>query len=100
MQPRTVEFRPAADAELHHARDWYQIRSPRTAERFLAEVDRAIALIVEEPERWAHYLRGTRCFRLRRFPYLVVYRFDEPMVNVIAVAHASRRPGYWRKRLR
>lgn len=43
--------------------------------------------------------RNVRKFLLARFPYAMYYvpRGDEMLV--LAVAHGSRRPGYWRHRL-
>jgi hypothetical protein len=35
---------------------------------------------------------------MRRFPYLVVYREVSTGLQVIAVAHGRRRPGYWKNR--
>jgi len=31
---------------------------------------------------------------LRRFPYFIVYREVDETIEVIAMAHTSRRPGY------
>jgi hypothetical protein len=36
---------------------------------------------------------------LRRFPYLVVFPESVTQVEVVAVAHGYRRPGYWRDRI-
>jgi plasmid stabilization system protein ParE len=36
--------------------DWYATRSVLAAERFLDEVERAVALIAEAPERWPPYV--------------------------------------------
>lgn len=47
---------------------------------------------------WSRYLQGTRQVQLHRYPYLVVYKLRRSVVQVVAVAHASRRPGYWAKR--
>ena len=44
------------------------------------------------------HLHGTRKFLLRRFPYGVVYRITKSAIQVIAVAHGRRRPGYWKSR--
>lgn len=41
---------------------------------------------------------GARHVLLRRFPYFVVYRERSEDIHVIAVAHTSRKPGYWRHR--
>ncbi len=34
-----------------------------------------------------------------RFPYSIIFRVDSDRIYVIAVAHAKRRPGYWKDRL-
>ena len=36
--------------------------------------------------------------RLRRFPYLMVFRVSVSSIEVMAFAHDKRRPGYWLKR--
>jgi hypothetical protein len=40
---------------------------------------------------------GTRQYVLRHFPF-VVYRTSERMTQIVAIAHARRRPGYWKNR--
>lgn len=32
------------------------------------------------------------------FPYRVVYFVEHEVLTIVAVAHAKRRPGYWRDR--
>lgn len=54
--------------------------------------------IGESPDRWPAYLVETRRYLLKRFPFLVVYRQRDGAIQVIAVAHGCRRPGYWRDR--
>jgi hypothetical protein len=38
-------------------------------------------------------------FVLRRFPFSVIYAVTGPLLYVLAVAHGSRGPGYWKSRL-
>lgn len=33
------------------------------------------------------------------FPYRVVYFVEGDLLKIVAVAHAKRRPGYWRDRV-
>lgn len=40
----------------------------------------------------------TRQLVLQRFPYKIVYRVRAHDLYVVAIAHTSRRPGYWRDR--
>ena len=93
-----VWFHPDAIEEAHAAYQWYHARSPGIAEAFLKELDRAVELILEHPDQWAPYVAGTRRFVLHRFPYLIVFRESGETVQIVAVAHARRRPGYWRER--
>ncbi|MBI3933914.1 MAG: type II toxin-antitoxin system RelE/ParE family toxin [Acidobacteria bacterium] len=98
MARRTVEFHPEAIAEAHAAAEWYRQRSAGAADRFLEELDRAVEMIAGAPLRWLDYRHGTRRFLLRRFPFSVVYREAGGTLQVIAVAHARRKPGYWKVR--
>jgi plasmid stabilization system protein ParE len=46
-------------------------------------------------------LFGRRLRRLLvpRFPYGLLYRVEDERIFIVAVAHFSRRPGYWRSRI-
>lgn len=93
-----VGFHPEALAEAVAATEWYRERSESLAIAFLAELDRAVDSIAEAPDRWPRHSQGTRRLLLRRFPFAVVYRKSADRVEVIAVAHGRRRPGYWKSR--
>jgi hypothetical protein len=65
---------------------------------FAVEVERALAVIGENPRAWPGWPDASeeleiRRFLLSRFPFALAYR-----VIVLAVAHAKRRPGYWLSR--
>lgn len=55
-----IEFHPAASAEAENTRAWYADRNQIAAEGFLAELDHAVAQIVEGPERWPTFRLNTR----------------------------------------
>ena len=96
---REVEFHPIAEEEWLAAYAWYSERSETAARAFLREMDRAVSLISEAPDRWPKYDSETRRFIIARFPFSIIYRVAEDAVEVIAVAHHKRKPGYWRTRL-
>jgi toxin ParE1/3/4 len=98
MPQFAVEFHPLAADEAEAAERWYRERNEITSARFQRELDRAIDLISERPEAGSPYLSHTRRILLRRFPFFVVYRLRSDNVQIVAVAHARRRPGYWRAR--
>jgi plasmid stabilization system protein ParE len=93
-----VEVHPLAADETEAAERWYRERNDTAAARFRRELDRVVGLIAERPEAAPPYIGNTRRFLLRRFPFFVVYRVHIGHVQVVAVAHARRRPGYWVQR--
>jgi toxin ParE1/3/4 len=97
--PAKVGLHEEAGAEYDAAFDWYLERSEETAIRFSGEVERALADIGRSPQRWAAGSHRTRSYLLRKFPYVLVYReLASNDIQVVAVAHTSRRPGYWKSR--
>jgi plasmid stabilization system protein ParE len=95
----TLDLHPLAVKEARVAYRWYARRSARVANRFMAELNRAMQQIIANPDLWLSHLHGTRAFRLHRFPYLIVYRRLNGTLQVVAFMHGRRRPGYWRRRL-
>jgi plasmid stabilization system protein ParE len=85
--------------EAEAATEWYLQRSPRAAQMFADELDRVIERIGRHPGQAPDYAFGARAMALRRFPYLVVFRETAAGLEIIAVAHGRRRPGYWRDRV-
>jgi plasmid stabilization system protein ParE len=98
MAIKNVEFHEEAALEFLAAVEWYLARSELVASRFAQQITHAVQLIAEAPQRWPNYSHGTRKFVLRRFPFLVVYRELATVIQILAVAHAHRRPGYWKTR--
>ena len=98
MPQFAVEFHPLAADEAEAAERWYRERNETASARFQRELDRAVDLISERPNTCSRYLLNTRRVLLRRFPFFVVYRVRGDNVQIVAVAHARRRPGYWRER--
>jgi plasmid stabilization system protein ParE len=70
-------------------------------ERFISNVEAAIASARSSPRLYRKFHGDARKVRIDRFPYHVVYWHDEESdsIHVVAIAHASRNPSYWRDRL-
>lgn len=94
-----VYFQRLAAHEYRSVHSWYAARSPRAAERFRLAVAAAVDRIVVSGESLPVLENLYHWVRVKRFPYLLVFR--RRVVGdflVVAVAHTSRRPGYWRGR--
>lgn len=95
MKP--VIFSPAADKELEKA-----LAASRSPVKFQKVVDVAIAAIGTNPQVAALVGRTqARQYILKqRLPYSIIYVDTPAAITVYAFAHHSRRPGYWKHRLR
>ena len=99
MTPIVLDIHPQAIREARAARRRYARISLGLSQRVIAEFDHAVLQVTSAPQSWPTYLHGTRVYRLHRFPFLMVYLDFGLLVRIIAVAHGSRRPGYWRRRV-
>lgn len=100
MPTRRVTLHDEAAADYDAAFEWYLERSPDAAVRFDETVGHAFTEIARAPQRWPRGSYGTRRFLLRGFPYMLIYReANADMIEILAVAHTSRRPGYWVERV-
>jgi toxin ParE1/3/4 len=99
-----VRLHPDAEAELRAAAEWYEVRSPGLGFDLVAHVSAAIDAVVEQPSVGTPVRKaergGLRRALVDRFPYGIIYLVRENEIVIVAVAHLSRRPGYWRSRLK
>lgn len=90
-----VGFHPKAEREYMEAFQFYLRCQQRVATRF----DRTVSKIVDSLRTrtdigWPH-IEGTRQERVPGFPYGIIFVSRDDFTLVVAVAHSSRKPGYW-----
>ncbi len=96
---KRVVFHRLAAAELVESALFYERRRAGLGDKFNSSVDAALELIRSHPELGRRGLLGTFSVRTRRFPYHIVYELQPDRIWIVAVAHLSRKPGYWTGRL-
>ena len=90
---------PEALEDLREAAEFYRKQAGTAlSQSFLAEFERSVALLMPHPGLGAVWRHGKRRLITRRFPFSIIYSVVVDQVRVLAVAHHSRRPGYWRRR--
>jgi len=92
-------FLPEAREEVGEATSYYEALEPGLGARFRLELESAGAAIVQHPLLWRERRGGFRRVNLPGFPYYVAYFMRGQWLVIAAVAHASRHPDYWKKRL-
>ncbi|MDC6167536.1 type II toxin-antitoxin system RelE/ParE family toxin [Paucibacter sp. XJ19-41] len=90
---------PEAEAELASAVAFCVRQfSTATAEDFLRTFESKLRLIADFPGLGTATSKGRRLFPIGRYPFSILYRAEEGVVRISAIAHHSRRPGYWKAR--
>ena len=90
---------------VHDAAAWYEREQSGLGREFEMAINAALDLIEAEfpppvPLPGAAGTRGAKRLVMRRFPFDVVVAGASDVWIVVAFAHHTRRPGYWRDRLR
>jgi toxin ParE1/3/4 len=91
--------------EINEHIAWYRDRDPDAAERLSAKFEQAVVEIARKPLQYSlmemrRNPGNVRRVLLKGFPIYIPYQICDDAVYVVAVAHASRRPRYWRGRLK
>jgi hypothetical protein len=98
-----VRIHAGAADELEQAVLWYEKESPNLGLKFAEAFENALQLLREEHPPLVNVpgeagSLGAKRLLLYRFPFsVVVYKYHDELI-VIALAHHSRRPGYWKDR--
>jgi plasmid stabilization system protein ParE len=99
MKRKRIRIRSQAQEEINEAFDWYFKRSREAADAFLTEIGASLEQIASRPQLYPAYSKNTRRRILANFPYSVIFQEKDDVILIVAVAHAKRRPGYWRERI-
>ena len=99
MPTRSVIFNRLATKDFREARDWYAVRSTNAAVNFVNAIDAAVSRILTDFDALPAVSKKFRRVPVENFPHnLIFYARTDTDIRVVAVAHPSRRPGYWRHR--
>ena len=95
------EFNAGAEEDYLKARVHYETRRAELWANFERDLDVLIARICESPQMYPiiHPLDIRQARMGRPFRYSVIYRERDDGISIIAVAHPSRKPGYWLERI-
>ena len=89
-----------AVGEIDHEVDYYESRSVGLGAELENEIDAVLETVLLFPyaaPQWKDR-RDRRVAVLDRFPFTLVYQIKVDEIVVLALAHTSRRPGYWSRR--
>ncbi len=94
-----VRFLSEARAELDEAACHYESARQGLGDEFHAEIDAALAFIVDFPNACPPSAHDTKRKKVHRFPYFLIYAAEEGEIIIAAVPHVNRDPTYWHNRV-
>lgn len=94
-----LEYSVEALADIQEIHVSLVRQSTARASEFYREIDAATERILATPRIGTASPEGIRRIKVRSFPYVVLYQLAHDLIWVVAVAHTSRAPGFWRERL-
>ncbi len=89
-----IVFSSFASKEIDESFTWYESQSVGLGDRFIHIVDKAFALISENPIAFPKKKRNYRDMVIDTFPYIIVYEHNsiKSIIYVLHVFHTSRNP--------
>ena len=91
---------PEAESDLRDAAEFYRERAGNSlSQSLLAEFEQSLNILLQHPGLGSPWRGpGRRRYLMKRFPYSIIYKVSDEQIQILAVAHHGRRPGYWRRR--
>lgn len=94
-----IDYHPAIAAELEEIRNQYESCSLGLGIDFIDEFERQVFAIAAMPSRWMVVKGDIRRSLMKRFPYVILFRFiGEDSIRVTAVKHEKRHPAFGLRR--
>lgn len=84
--------------EAEAAAAFYHDKQPGLAQRFLGDLEDTLHRIQRHPLAYRKVESEIRKCRVAHFPYGLIYRVRPDFIEIIAVMHLRRPPGYWKQR--
>jgi plasmid stabilization system protein ParE len=92
-------IRPEAEFDIQDAFEWYEAQIPGLGSEFVRAIDACLASIGLTPLAYPLIYQQARRALLQRFPYGIVYMFEQETIFVVACFHGKRDPKSWQTRL-
>ena len=92
-------IKEGARADITEGYQQYNRVATQLGDDFLDRLDEVFDRIRSAPERYAQVFERIRQVKMRRFPYVVSYLFENECVIVLAVLHGHRNPSKWQRRV-
>ncbi len=94
---KSILFAAEVEADVEASMAFYEAREAGLGEAFYRELKQGTKHIQSNPELFPCIPEeaAVRQYCLRRFPFRILYKNYPESILIVAIAHTSRRPGFW-----
>jgi toxin ParE1/3/4 len=99
---KALRLHAEARDELRESVEFYRQRAGEwLVDQFKRRIVEGLNALVADPERYpvVRDLPEVQRIRIKQFPFSLLYINRPDFVWIVAVAHGSRKPGYWKQRI-
>jgi mRNA-degrading endonuclease RelE of RelBE toxin-antitoxin system len=95
-----LEIKAEAKEEIVEAAHYYSQKVKGLEGRFIEQLEIIVNIILNNPKTYKRVYKHFRQAALKKFPYVVIYEYEEDTVYIFSVFHTSQNPGKKIKRLK
>ena len=88
-----------AKQDIQDAVYWYNEEQKGLGEKFLSELKIYLQIIPSKPKAFAIRFDDIRCLPLKKFPFLIYYRYEESIDTIFieAIFNTNLNPKNWQR---
>jgi plasmid stabilization system protein ParE len=94
-----LRFLPETGIDAKEAASYYEEQECGLGVRFKKEISKVVESIALNPLIRRERKGGFRRANLPSFPYYIAYQLSKSETIIIAIAHSSRHPDFWKNRI-
>jgi plasmid stabilization system protein ParE len=95
----SLQIKEEAKKEIVEAAHWYAQISKGLEIRFITQLETVFNIILKNPKTYKRVYKLFRQAALKKFPYVVLYDYEDSTVIIYCVFHAKQNPDKKFKRL-
>jgi plasmid stabilization system protein ParE len=95
----SIELSDEAEIDFDKSYDYYSEDSPKVADTFFIRINLSFEDLKQNPFAFPIAYNDVRKYVVKKFPFVIYYQVDIPIIRVVAIFHTSRNPEIWNERL-
>jgi plasmid stabilization system protein ParE len=94
----SYRLHPEAEEEALAAQEYIYNDDPQEAEKYTLAFKEALKWVQSQPLLFRCFEKDYRKAKVGKFRYSLIFRIRDIEIQILAVAHHSLKPGYWKNR--